>query len=261
MRNLSKILLSLSVLAGIVTSCGNAPLPLASGLNASGLNQDIFSILADENTASSSDAMKTHLEKFKAENPELFAQLEALKDLSPEDRKAKLQELKENNPELLSRFQGPHHGNMTHHGFGPKPGPHFSPRFEQGFQGRPPAFAWTQGQRPDFSELKDLSPEERTAKIEALKAEQKAGWEAKQTEAKAQFAEAHPELAAALEGLKDLTPEERKAKMLELKTNSPELFEGFKKKPQPQWNHRPGMNHPGMMKHPGSFKQAGSWRK
>lgn len=224
-KKITHAVLALSVLAGLATSCGtNATLPLASGLN-----QDIFSILADDTATPSAD-MQARIDQFKAENPELAAALEVLKDLSPEERQAKMQEIKTNYADLFAGFNHGGHMMMGRPGAGHMPG--------KGFQGQPGA-QWGGGMRPDISAFKSLSPEEMKAKGEELKAK---------------FAEEHPELAAAFEGFQDLSPEERKAKIEELKASNPELFEGF----------NPGG--PGAMGHPGygpkfgkGFSHPGGW--
>lgn len=92
-------------------------------------------------------------------NPELAAALEGLKDLTPEERKIQIEALREEHPDWFPvPPMGPPAGGPVrggpHKGF--FPGPMASPN---------PELAAA------LAELKDLSPEERKAKIEALREE------------------------------------------------------------------------------------------
>ncbi|MGV3522893.1 MAG: hypothetical protein ACO1RX_01640 [Candidatus Sericytochromatia bacterium] len=93
-------------------------------------------------------------------NPELAAALEALQDLTPEERKAKIDALREEHPDwfpgpmMAPPAGGPGRGGGHHKGF--FPGPMASPN---------PELAAA------LAELKDLTPEERKAKIDALREE------------------------------------------------------------------------------------------
>lgn len=313
-QKLSQGILALSVLAGLMTACSNQPLPLASSLTADGMNantlQDIFSILANDSgdntktttdatntdsttdsngdsssdTSSSTATLQSRWEQFKAENPELATQLEALKDLTPAELKAKIQELRQSNPEL---FTGLHQSSACgcpgHMGPGGQPGqgrPGFGrPGMTTMPQMAPPmAPPMPSGQfaRGSFQQGPMMAPPNSViiintggAPAPAMRPGMNAtmarpgfqpGFQAgrsgqgqwkqgpwQQGDAATQtdhFAEQHPELAAALAEMKDLSPEERRSKIEALRKDHPEYFEGLPTPPE-NWAGRQAGFQPG----------------
>jgi hypothetical protein len=201
-----KSLLAACTLAVITTGCGNtASLPSAT-LNSSSLTtaatddlnaatlQEFFSVLADGNTtATKSSAQPADLKKrwdnFKSKNPDMAAKMEALKNLTPEERKAKLQA-------LHSQGQRPAFAQGQRPAFGPGHAPGQRPDFAAD---HPPMSAEMAAQ---MEALKNLTPEERKAKMQEFG-----------KKVAEQFKADHPDMAAKMDGFKNMTPEERKAQM------------------------------------------------
>ena len=237
----------------------------AADVTDSAFLDDVFSILdAGANTDNpdspvAPSAKAARWNQLKKTHADLAGKFEALKQLSPEERKAKMAAIAKEHPELMARF----HANPHFNGHGPRP---------EGF--------WAQGPRPfdpaglkeknpelakALEALKDSNPEERRAKFEELRKAHPDWFPApgdfelpmgppgfgpgfgprpgfappglpEQLKAK------HPELAKALEALKDAKPEERRAKFEELRKAHPDWFPAPPAFAPPMGFHRPMMS-------------------
>lgn len=257
-QKISSIALSLGVLAGL-SACGSS-LPTSndrlSSLSAADISNpvtisdsdrafldDVFSVLDSGDSATSestSSADKaSRWQDLKSRHADLASKFEALKNLSPDQRKAKMAEVGKEHPEL---FAGAH------------PLPHFAPKgpgFAAGQRpaGPPPGFDPAKFKAPSaeqlkaFEALKDLKPEERKAKSDEIRKDHPDWFPTPPAGAPgfhpgfgprpdgqapgfdpARFKAPAPEALEALKGLKDLKPEERKAKLDELRKAHPDWF-------------------------------------
>ena len=143
--------------------------------------------------------MNSLLETLKETNPDLAAQLEALQNLTPEERKTKMDELIAKYPDELKNFVPPMRP------MGPPP----DMENMDGFQGNEEEAGSVSSTTSSTRRMRPMGPPpEITQMIESLK-------------------ETNPELAAELEALESLTPEQRKVKMDELLAKYPEEFKNF----------------------------------
>lgn len=197
-------LVATCTLAVLATGCGSgANLPTATALNSNSLTsaatedistaaiQDFFSVLSDGTTDNKTQPadLKKRWHNFKSQNPDMAAKMEALKNLTPAERQAKLKEL---HPQGLRPTFDKTQALGQHPGFAPGQRPAFG-------AGHPPMPAEMAAKMQEF---KNMTPEERKAKMQEFGQ--------KQAE---QFKAAHPEMAAKMEEFKNMTSEERKAKM------------------------------------------------
>lgn len=244
--------LALSLLAVSLSACGTTALDaadLSTRLRAQSSSgnflDDVFAILDDDGTgetatseqsAERAAARAARIEALKTSNPELVAELEALQALDVTARAERLQAIREAYPELFHGGKGPGRG---HGGPGGKMG-----RPGMGIPGLAPAALASSNPElaAALAELQDLTPEERKAKMDALREEHPDWFPAPPVGRPAArpgrggpgghhmgffsgpMASPNPELAAALAELKDLTPEERKAKIDALREEHPDWF-------------------------------------
>ena len=183
-------------------------------------------------------AQSKQIEELKTTNPELATQLEALKDLSAEERKTKMDELLAKYPEELKNFAPPQgQGNGMEKGLGGDVA-----KFIEELKKNNADLA------AQLEALKDVSPEERKNKIDALvaqypeelknlpKPQGQGGDVAKFIE---ELKKTNAALAAQLEALKDVTPEERKTKIDALVAQYPEELKNL---PKPQGQEGQGVD-------------------
>lgn len=179
-KKISSIALSLGVLAGL-SACGSG-LPTSndrlSSLSAADISNpltiadsdsafldDVFSVLdagaSDTGKSTASADKASRWQNLKADHADLAAKFEALKNLSPDQRKAKMAEVGKDHPELFGGAR-----------------PHFAakgPGFAAGRRPAAPGFERANFKAPSaeqikaFEALKDLKPEERKAKFDEVR--------------------------------------------------------------------------------------------
>jgi transposase len=160
------------------------------------------------------------MEELFSQYPELEAQMEALKELDPEERMAAMQALQEQYPELQQMGSG-RHGGPGAPMMGGNP-------MEELFSQYPELEA-------QMEALKELAPEERMAAMQALQEQYPElqqmgpgghgapGAPGMNNEQMQELFTKYPELEAQMESMKDLEPEERMAAMQALEQQYPEL--------------------------------------
>ena len=205
----------------------------------SSMNSNIGGIQPNDTSIDSNFSVESLTPELQAKYPELQKELEALKTVPKDQKKAKMDSLKTKYPELATMKKGKdgkgHGFEGGKGGFG-KPGfggpgfaGHGGPRFGPGMD-----FASTNPQlKADLDALGKKHKEEMDAifaKYPDVKAKmdaKKAEMDAKKKEMDDKFKLANPELAAELEKLKalNLAPADMKAKMDELRKKFPMKFD------------------------------------
>jgi len=179
------------------------------------------------------------IEQLKQTNPDLATQLEGLKDLTPDQKKAKFEELKAKYPDDFKNMPQMKKGNFDHGKMPPQQMgrlPFGPPKISDELKAEYPTL------EADLQALKGLTPDQMKTKMDELKTKYPDFFKNMPQPPQGQppfgipkisdaLKAEYPNLEADLQALKDLTPDQMKTKMDELKTKYPDFFKNMPQMP------------------------------